>query len=404
MGNIIKSWKIKDGWKTSKKTMETYPSTLHVGVWAGMIKRDVGEHLKFNEITLLAELYGKPIEPEILDGLYIELGERGWEITKAKAKDAFIKVARSNSYNPIKKYLLEIENDQNILPVNIDKVATDFLKTDSPLADQMMAACLIGAVARALDHGCQMDSLTCLKGRQGIKKSTFWRTLGGEYFSDTQQKDIKDLRLCMNTCWIYEWAELEIWTTKNQQGTLKALITQRVDDFRPPYGSGMGRYPRKSILVGSVNEDSFLRDRTGSRRYWIIEVDQMIDIDLVIKERDNIWKAAINAYRKGREARLSDHAEQQSLLNNQIYENEDPFLEPIQRKVESWNKGHKFSTRDVLIDSELRDGNRITPADMNTAARILKSLGCVRDNHQTRNPITGERPRLWTLPQADSPN
>ena len=403
MGNIIKSWNIKEGWISKKDGTQT-PSILHVGMWAELIKRDIGQHLRFNEITMLAELHGKPIAPEILDELYIELGERGWDITKGKAKDAFIKVARSNSYNPIKNYLLEVEKDPNIQPINIDKVATEYLGTSSDLDDAKLAACFIGAVARALDHGCQMDYLTCLKGRQGIKKSTFWRTLGGEYFSDTQQKDIKDLRLCMNTCWLYEWAELEIWTTKNQQGTLKALITQRVDDFRPPYGSGMGRYPRKSILVGSVNEDSFLRDKTGSRRYWIIEVTEKIDIDKVLRDRDAIWKAAIAAFRKGRLPMLSEHQEQQSLLNNQIYENEDPFLEPIQRKIESWNKSHKFSTRDVLIDSELREGKNITPADMNNAARILKSLGCVRDKHQTKNPITGARPRLWSLPQADSPD
>ena len=318
--------------------------------------------------------------------------------TKQKAKDSFIKVARSNTYNPITKYLLEIENDPNIFPVDIDKVATDFLNTDSQLADQMMAACLIGAVARAFDHGCQMDYLTCLKGKQGIKKSTFWRTLGGEYFSDTMQKDIKDLRLCMNTCWLYEWAELEIWTSRSQQGTLKGLITQRVDDFRPPYGSGMGRYPRKSILIGSVNEDSFLRDKTGARRYWIIEVDQMIDIDLVIEERDSIWKAAIQSYRKGRLPMLSDHQEQQSLLNNQLYENEDPFLEPIQRKIEGKTK--KFSTREILIETELREAKNITSADMNNAARILKSLGCVRDSHQTKT-ATGIRSRLWSLPQTN---
>ena len=41
---------------------------------------------------------------------------------------------------------------------------------------------------------------------------------------------------------------------------------------------------------------------------------------------------------------------------------------------------------------------------MNNAARILKSLGCVRDKHQTKNPITGARPRLWSLPHADSPD
>ena len=164
----------------------------------------------------------------------------------------------------------------------------------------------------------------------------------------------------------------------------------------------MCRFPRKSILVGSVNDDSFLRDKTGARRYWIIEVDQMIDIDKVLKDRDAIWKAAVAAYRSGRLPMLSDPLEQQSLLNNQLYENEDPFLEPIQRHVERTTS--KFSTRDVLLDSELREGNKITPADMNNAARILKSLGCVRDKNQTRNSISGVRSRLWSLPHTDSPD
>ena len=31
---------------------------------------------------MLAELHGKTIAPEILDELYIELGERGWTIQK----------------------------------------------------------------------------------------------------------------------------------------------------------------------------------------------------------------------------------------------------------------------------------------------------------------------------------
>ena len=34
----------------------------------------------------------------------------------------------------------------------------------------MLAACLIGAIARAFDHGCKMQYVICLKGNQGLKK------------------------------------------------------------------------------------------------------------------------------------------------------------------------------------------------------------------------------------------
>ena len=109
MGNIYKSWNIKEGWIPNAKG-ELKPANLPIGVWAKLIRQEVGKNLRYNEITMFAELYGKPIKPELLDELYVELGERGWAIQKGHAKDAFIKVARSNSYNPITEYLLEIEN------------------------------------------------------------------------------------------------------------------------------------------------------------------------------------------------------------------------------------------------------------------------------------------------------
>ena len=94
------------------------------------------------------------------------------------------------------------------------------------------------------------------------------------------------------------------------------------------------------------------------------------------------------------------------MLNRDVFEdyiyNKDPFLEPIQRKIEGKTK--KFSTREILIETELREAKNITSADMNNAARILKSLGCVRDKNQTRNSISGVRSRLWSLPHTDSPD
>ena len=48
------------------------------------------------------------------------------------------------------------------------------------------------------------------------------------------------------------------------------------------------------------------------------------------------------------------------IIKYSIYETEDPFLEPIQRKIESWNKNHKFSTRDVLIDFNLEKVIKLT--------------------------------------------
>ena len=48
----------------------------------------------------------------------------------------------------------------------------------------------------------------------------------------------------------------------------------------------------------------FLEIKQVQGRYWIIEVDEMIDIDKVLKDRDAIWKAAVIAHRTGKVAHV----------------------------------------------------------------------------------------------------
>ncbi len=61
----------------------------------------------------------------------------------------------------------------------------------------------------------------------------------------------------LQTCFIYELAELETLTTKKAVGEVKGLLSSSIDTFRPPYGRNVIKAPRPSVLVGTVNEDFF---------------------------------------------------------------------------------------------------------------------------------------------------
>ena len=405
MSDLIKLSKLPDGWiKDKDEPDKLKPTTLPNGLWIKALK-NVGTKLRFNLVTLKPELNGIPFQPDDVDNFYCLLADKGYKISKEQCKDAVIYAARLNCYNPIEEELLGIENNNNIEPVDIDKLATEYLGTNSELDDAKLAACFIGAVARGLDHGCQMDYVLCLKGKQGLKKSEFWRTITGEeYFAETQQKDLKDLRMTMNCCWIYEYPEIEQLTSKKDVGAIKALITQRKDQFRPPYASSVGIYPRKSILVGSLNEDEFLKDRTGSRRFWVIDLPydpdlgEQLDIPKLKRDRERILKAAILAYRSGRLPMLTLEQEVQSKKQNLNYESEHPFQSAVERTSKKWGNS-KFSSKSILIDSELRTEATVNQKDMRDVAAILRSLGYVQDKNQTTNPITNARSRLWQLAQ-----
>ena len=176
---LIKAY--ESGWKavTRNGEVKQVTSKLYVGQWSARIKQDLNSRLKFNDLTMLAEIDGQPIKGEELENIYIELNERGWDISDKDAKKGFLNAAKVNRYHPVQDYLTRIENDPNVVAADINKLSSNYLKTEKKLYDSMLAACLIGEVQRAFQNGCQMDYLLTLKGKQGIGKSTFWRTLAG---------------------------------------------------------------------------------------------------------------------------------------------------------------------------------------------------------------------------------
>ena len=96
----------------------------------------------------------------------------------------------------------------------------------------------------------------------------------------------------LQTCFIYELAEQETLRTKKAVGEVKGLLSSSIDTFRPPYGRNVIKAPQQSVMAGTVNEDCFLNDSTGSRRFWVMSLPkiegQKIDIQKVKDEREDI--------------------------------------------------------------------------------------------------------------------
>jgi hypothetical protein len=132
-------------------------------------------------------------------------------------------------------------------------------------------------------------------------KSTFWQTLAGEaWFTDNlSEANEKDEKLKLRRYWILEFSEFETAYKRKEVEQLKAFLSSRIDSLRRPYGRAIEDFPRTSIFVGSTNRQEFLHDPTGERRYWVIPVSKTIPIKLIEKERDQIWAAAVAAYKAG---------------------------------------------------------------------------------------------------------
>ena len=79
---------------------------------------------------------------------------------------------------------------------------------------------------------------------------------------------------------------------------VKALLSRQFDEARPAYGRMRKRQPRTFICVGTTNEDEYLVDETGNRRFLPIRCGS-VDVEALQRDRDQLWR---------RSARMSERA------------------------------------------------------------------------------------------------
>ena len=56
-----------------------------------------------------------------------------------------------------------------------------------------------------------------------------------------------------------------------ENARLKAFLSTRLDNYRPPYARVGQDFPRSVVFAGTVNEDEYLKDPTGGRRFWCFQ-------------------------------------------------------------------------------------------------------------------------------------
>lgn len=337
-------------------------------------------------------------EEQVLEGIeryYLKLAKMRLKISKEVAIDCVVEVAKENPYDPVKAYLEHCA--LSVEPTYIDRLASTYLipqdaaKTEPTLYDKMLKCTLIAAVARVFKPGCKHDNACVLLGEQGARKSSFWKALGGHFFSDALRDcQSKDDLMVLHRSWIMEWAELDHITNKRQAGVIKAFLSQSTDMFRVPYGKTAEVFPRRGIIVGSTNSDEFLVDETGNRRFWVIPVGvshaEPIDVDTLMKEVDSIWASAVHAYQNDEPYALSIEDEQQVNLENSKYTMGHPWKGP----VESWLAMPQNRLKDVTVELLLSEAimkplERQTRGDQTVVGNVLKSLGYAKGPKKSIN-------------------
>lgn len=205
-------------------------------------------------------------------------GGYGIKVTDRDLKAGIDAASQKNAFHPVQQKLKSFVWDG--IP-RAERMFIDFLGCpDTPYHREAALMTLVGAVARVFEPGHKFDFVPILEGVQGKGKTTFIRTLAMDWYSELTGdiSDVQEMVEHMQGSWIMEIGELSSMH-KSEVNDLKAFVSRTEDKTRLAYGKRAMVFPRQCIFIGSTNDNEYLRDQTGGRRFWPIKCHIEGEID-----------------------------------------------------------------------------------------------------------------------------
>ena len=292
----------------------------------------------------------------IIDIRYLAFSSRNHDV-------AFTKAANDRHFHPVRDYL-------NSLPEwdGVKRVEDLFIKylqaEDTEYVRTVTRKTFAAAVARIYTPGIKFDCVPVLDGDQGIGKSTIVKDLvSPEYYSETlslTDMDDKSGAEKLQGFWAVEIGELA-GMKKADIEKVKAFLSTCDDKYRPSYGRVVESHPRQCIIIATVNgERGYLRDITGTRRFWIIKLHQKKQKKTwnftpefraqFWAEAKEIWKSGEKLYLEGDVLAEAEKMQQSAMEVDERVGMVEEYLNTM--LPDDWDSMDLFQRRNYLNGSE----------------------------------------------------
>ena len=277
-----------------------------------------------------------------------------------KLVDCLALVMEERTFHPVREYLEGLSWDGT---ARLDRLLVTYQgAADNEYTRAVSRKTLVAAVARVMTPGIKYDTVLVLIGAQGSGKSTFIKTLGGQWYSDSFGRlDTNGAVENIQGVWLMEMGELAA-LKKTEIEVIKHFISKDKDDFRPAYGRRVQSFPRQCIFIGTSNNDKFIQDTTGGRRWWPVPVIKAglykgRVFNELYRQRAQIWAEAVAAWKAGEDLHLDEQLEEMAEAMQADHTEKDPWLELIEKYLEiplpeGWGNMQLYDRKSYLRGEE----------------------------------------------------
>jgi putative DNA primase/helicase len=244
---------------------------------------------------------------------------------------------------------------------------------DVQLKELLMLRWLVSAVAAAYEpNGISAQGILVFQGDTGVGKTRWFRSLcPAELRLDGLELNPsdKDSVLRATSIWLGELGEIDSTFRKSDIAALKAFVTKDSDVIRLPYDRRKSKFARRTVYFGSVNDEEFLHDPTGNRRFWTVNCDK-VDPDHTV-DMQQLWAEVVELYRAGERWYLDKEEMQRLAVHNENFQTSEPLEEAVYERFD-WADEHRRQWLSVNAVCKELNIDKPTIRDTRIVARTLQ--------------------------------
>lgn len=306
------------------------------------------------------------------------------KISKQHIQDAIEFIASKNEKNEPQEWLATLKWD------GASRIDDFFIKAmgskDSTYTRAVSKNFWIALVARIMDAGCKADEMVVLEGKQGTYKTTSLEIIGGKWYGEVNC-DIasKDFDQGLRGKILVEFGELAN-LRKTDVETIKRKLSTRVDEYRPSYGRYVEQHPRTCIFVGTTNETEYLKDATGNRRFWPMEIVRA-DTNYIRESREQLFAEALVRFKAGEKWHEVPWEEAEEVRSGRMETDEwDNIIGDIISKSGMYQTSY-FTLYDVWRDMGATS-EKLSKGEQVRLSNSLKRIGCEKITFRLNSKAT----------------
>lgn len=372
--------------------------------------------IRYNQITHNFEFFGfdkgesvEHLAENVPTILQDQLKKIYTHVSKQNVIDYITRYATRHKYNPVLSAIQSVKWDGKDRVAEIYKIFRIPADTEEGIYSRIyifkwLKQCVC-ALYNDIENPYSLDIILVFQGKQGIGKTRFFEmlALNPKFFGEgicLDPRD-KDSIIQATSKWISELGELGS-TMKKDMDSVKAFLTKSTDEYRTPYGKASLHYPRMTSFVGTVNDEQFLIDQTGNRRFVTIplSLDLVIDYNTQIKPFDalQLWSQIYEIVRNEDKAscfRLSEDEKRYLEKRNAA------FVKPMKGECEVLDileeqqtpqQGYICTFKEMTVLEFIQIHN--LKYDARTIGKVLKKYGYEPKSKR----VNGEPRRVIMLP------